>query len=135
MHLTRQLTLDLVQTFIEPLPLRRREEIRFKNNRPGCSRLAGFILRHPSFTTQTSVDLERDRGRAMSPENVASYIARLRWIMDKNDIADQTHVFIMDQCGFAVSRVTRGKLMNRVVEKCSHLLAFFKLEGFDLTYN
>lgn len=113
--LTRDLVLDLTQTFVGTLPAHRRRTLQFRDNRPGYTWLRGFVTRFPYLTVKSTADLENERAQAMSPEHVAEHFARVRTVLDKYRITEPTHVFNLDECGFSVKGMTWGRRVKRVV--------------------
>eukprot|EP00171_Calliarthron_tuberculosum_P004067 IDg4067t1 len=61
--LTRDLVLDVTQTFVRSLPAERRQKLHFRDDRPGYIWLRGFVSRFPHLTVKTTTDLENERAQ------------------------------------------------------------------------
>ena len=77
--------------------------------------LKGFLKRFPELRAKTTVELERERSDAMSPDNVARHFARVQHILKSHGINEPTHVFNLDECGFSVKGMTWGRKVKRIV--------------------
>lgn len=80
--ITRDLVLDIAQNYIRSLPISRRRAMNFRDERPGYTWLRGFLCRFPHLTLKTTEQLENERARAMSPQNIAEHFARVRMLME-----------------------------------------------------
>ena len=65
---------------------------------------------------ETTVQIGNDRAQGMSPENVVEYFARVKLLLEELEIREPSHVFNLDECGFSVKGMTRGRRVKRVVQ-------------------
>lgn len=100
--LSRESFNDLVQHYVQCLPLARKKVIPFSHYRLGDSFMKNFLKRHPEVTFKRKSYLEKMRAVAMSPMNLASHFAGLEQAYKELKITTPEQIFNIDESGFSV---------------------------------
>ncbi|CDF33433.1 unnamed protein product [Chondrus crispus] len=107
--LSRECLKDLVQMFVNSLPLSHQNALPFKDTRTGDSFVRNFLNRHKERSLKRRANLEKPRADAMSPVTMAEHFARLHQVYREYKITSAQQIFNLDESGFSMRTVHRSR--------------------------
>ena len=100
---------DMMQHFIQRLPLHRRTKLPFRDCRPGDRYVKSLLERNPSLSMKRRCNLGKDRATAISPHNLVEHFARLQQLYKEFQITSGAQIFNLDESGFSTRTAFRAR--------------------------